>query len=150
MTTDTKASLALLHQELQQSLGNRAPQPTTIDDEAAPARRENSTDATRGEPLVQRAQTRQRELAVRLALLPEEDVRGRTDIETALSTVAGLLTGDLDQISNMTAQALDRWLEANKHLAETAADTVAPAAALSAADASQVPATEAAPSGAPQ
>lgn len=79
---------------------------------------ENSTDATRGEPLAVRAQKRRAELAQALEMLPLEDTRMRSDIEIALAAVDELLTGDTDHLSSMTAVDLNRWLESNKHLAE--------------------------------
>jgi len=82
----------------------------------------NSTDATRGQPLVQRAQTRRAELAAYLETLPATSLRERTDIETAISMVDEQLTGDLEQMSDATRAALSRWLELNKHLAELASD----------------------------
>jgi hypothetical protein len=84
----------------------------------APAHVENTTDATRGEPLAARAQKRKAELEAALEKLPASEVRARNDIELALSTVDGLLTGDVDQLSDVTASNLNRWLEQSKHLAE--------------------------------
>ncbi len=97
------------------------PMPASQDERAetpAPDHHENSTDATRGAPLVQRAQARRAELAALLDKLPEHAVRERTDIGTAITTVDDLLTGDLEHVSNMTSQGLSKWLESNKHLAE--------------------------------
>lgn len=79
---------------------------------------ENSTDATRGQPLALRAQKRKAELEVALAKLPAGELRAGNDITLALSTVDGLLTGDLEHLSDATASALNRWLENTKHLAE--------------------------------
>jgi hypothetical protein len=88
------------------------------DELQTPAHVENSTDATRGEPLVLRAQKRKAELEKALEKLPANDLRGRNDLVLALDTVSGLLTGDLENLSDATASALSRWLESSKHLAE--------------------------------
>ena len=79
----------------------------------------NSTDATRGLPLVQRAQIRKAELEAALSKLTKHDVRQRIDIQTALYIVESLLTGDTEHIDDVTSVELNRWLEHNKHLAET-------------------------------
>jgi hypothetical protein len=84
----------------------------------APAHVENTTDATRGEPLVVRAQKRKAELEAALQKLPADELRARSDIELALTTVDGLLTGDVEKLSDATASQLNRWLEHTKHLAE--------------------------------
>jgi hypothetical protein len=83
-----------------------------------PAQVENTTDATRGEPLAARAQKRRAELEAALQNLPASERRARNDIELALSTVDGLLTGDVGQLPDATASNLNRWLEQSKHLAE--------------------------------
>jgi len=79
---------------------------------------ENSTDATRGEPLALRAQKRKAELEAALTELPADDTRARNDVEIALGAVAELLTGDTDHLAAVTAADLSRWLESSKHLAE--------------------------------
>jgi hypothetical protein len=84
-----------------------------------PSRVENSTDATRGEPLALRAQKRRAELAKALERLPVDELRARNDIEIALASIDELLTGDLDRLSDTTAADLSRLLERTKHLAET-------------------------------
>lgn len=89
----------------------------------APARVENTTDATRGQPLAARAQQRRAELAAALQKLPADELRARGDIELALTTVDGLLTGDVENLSDATASQLDRWLEHTKHLAEVTPPT---------------------------
>ncbi len=78
----------------------------------------NSTDATRGEPLALRAQKRRAELEVALDRLPDDDLRLRSDIEVAISSLDGLLTGDPDHLAAVTAADLSRLLENTKHLAE--------------------------------
>jgi hypothetical protein len=79
---------------------------------------ENSTDATRGEPLAMRAQKRKLELALALAKLPADDMRARNDIDAAMASIDGLLTGDVEHLSDATAADLSRLLENIKHLAE--------------------------------
>jgi hypothetical protein len=88
------------------------------DELQTPAHVENSTDATRGQPLALRAQKRKAELEEALAKVPADDRRGGNDLVLALDTVNGLLTGDLENLSDATASALSRWLESTKHLAE--------------------------------
>jgi hypothetical protein len=79
---------------------------------------ENSTDATRGEPLAMRAQKRKAELEAALAKLPADAQRARGDVETAIGSIAALLTGDVDHMAEATAADLSRLLENSKHLAE--------------------------------
>jgi hypothetical protein len=86
----------------------------------APLHIENSTDATRGEPIVPRVQARRAELQVALQKLAADELRARNDIQLALSSVDALLTGDLEKLSDVTAFELNRWLEHTKHLAEIA------------------------------
>lgn len=89
-----------------------------IEPATVPMHVENSTDATRGEPLAVRAQKRRAELAQALEKLPSDDTRTRNDIEIALGAVDVLLTGDVEHLSSVTAADLSRWLESSKHLAE--------------------------------
>jgi hypothetical protein len=79
---------------------------------------ENSTDATRGEPLAMRARKRKLELERALAKLPADDLRARNDIGVAVASIDGLLTGDVEHLSDATAANLSRLLENIKHLAE--------------------------------
>ena len=79
---------------------------------------ENSTDATRGEPLALRAQKRKAELEAALDKLPADELRARNDIEIAVSSINALLTGDVDHLADTTAAELSRLLENSKHLAE--------------------------------
>src|SRR3954471_21432194 len=79
---------------------------------------ENSTDATRGEPLAMRARKRKLELERALAKLPADDRRARNDIAAAMASIDGLLTGDVEHLSDTTAADLSRLLENIKHLAE--------------------------------
>jgi len=84
----------------------------------APPARENTTDATRGEPLAQRAHARRAELQKALAKLPEAELRARNDLTLALGSIDELLTGDSAHLSDTTADAINRWLETSKHLGE--------------------------------
>jgi hypothetical protein len=80
---------------------------------------ENSTDATRGQPLAERVIVRKNALEQALANLePDASDIDRMAIETAIATANNLLTGDLDHPSDVVAHELNNWLEANKHLAE--------------------------------
>jgi hypothetical protein len=79
---------------------------------------ENGTDATRGEPLAMRARKRKLELALALAKLPADDMQARNDIDAAMASIDGLLTGDAEHLSGATAADLSRLLENIKHLAE--------------------------------
>ena len=81
-------------------------------------RLENTTDATRGQPLWARVLARKNELEDALAELGRHDVIERTAIETALATVYALMTGDLAHPSDVVARSLTHWLERNKHLAQ--------------------------------
>ncbi len=97
------------------------PTPTTTPDDAPDAPRHvNSSDATMGRPIAERVMARKQELETLLAGLDQADTRTRGDIEIALSTVEELLTGDLTHIPPVVASDLSRWLEHNKHLAESA------------------------------
>lgn len=79
---------------------------------------ENTTDATRGQPLAVRVLARKDELEDALADLGPHDYVLRQAIETALATVYTLMTGDLAHPSGVVAHELNRWLERNKHLAQ--------------------------------
>jgi hypothetical protein len=96
---------------------------TTHSNPKQPKHIENSTDATRGEPLAMRAQKRRIELAAALDKIPDEDTRARNDLEIAMSSIDGLLTGDVEHLSDATASELSRLLENSKHLAETVPHT---------------------------
>jgi hypothetical protein len=78
---------------------------------------ENSTDATRGQPLAARVLARKNELEDALANCSRHDVWLRTAIETALTGVYALITGDLAHPPAVVARALNNWLERNKHVA---------------------------------
>lgn len=77
---------------------------------------ENTTDATRGQPLAARVLARKDELEDALADTGEHEVLRRRMIQTALATVYALMTGDLAHPSDVIAHALNTWLERNKHL----------------------------------
>jgi len=64
-----------------------------------------------------RVQARKTELEADLAKLDPGD-RARGDVESALSQVEGLLTGDLDHIPMVVAAELSKWLETSKYLGE--------------------------------
>lgn len=86
----------------------------------APKHVENSTDATRGEPLAVRAEKRKVELEAALAKLPADDLRARNDIELVIGSISSHLTGNVEHLSDTTAAELSRLLENSKHLAEVA------------------------------
>jgi hypothetical protein len=85
----------------------------------------NSVDATAGQPIVTRVLTRKLELEAALSALPETDLRGRSDLDIALTSIGELLTGDLEHVPHVVVASMNRWLERTKHLAETAAVVVA-------------------------
>ena len=78
---------------------------------------ENTTDATRGQPLAARVLARKSELEDALADCGPHEVPRRTALHTALAAVYALITGDLAHPSDVIARALSDWLERNKHLA---------------------------------
>lgn len=78
---------------------------------------ENSTDATRGQPLAVRVLARKDELESELANCGTHETLMKQAIETALATVYSLMTGDLAHPCDVVARGLNRWLERNKHLA---------------------------------
>jgi hypothetical protein len=77
---------------------------------------ENTTDATRGQPLAARVLARKDELEDALADCGCSQVLRRTALQTALATVYALMTGDLVHPPAVIAHALNAWLERNKHL----------------------------------
>jgi hypothetical protein len=78
---------------------------------------ENSTDATRGQPLAARVLARKNELEDALADVSPHDFPRRTAIETALTAVYALISGDIAHPSAVVARAMNTWLERNKHVA---------------------------------
>ena len=81
-------------------------------------RLENTTDATRGQPLAARVLARKDELEDALVELGPGDSYERQAIETALATVYALMTGDLAHPAPVVARDLNLWLERNKLLAQ--------------------------------
>ena len=79
---------------------------------------QNTTDATRGQPLAARVYQRKDELEDALADLDAREVMLRQAIQTALTTIYSLITGDIAHPPDLIARALNRWLERNKHLAQ--------------------------------
>lgn len=77
---------------------------------------ENTTDATRGQPLAARVLARKNELEDALADCGPHDQLLRSTIETALTTVYALITGDLAHPPQVIAHALNAWLERNKYI----------------------------------
>jgi len=80
----------------------------------------NSTDATMGEPLAARAKARREELVNIQSKLGEDRKTEASDLQLAIDTVDGLLTGDPTQLTETTSSDLNRWLEETKHLGERA------------------------------
>jgi hypothetical protein len=97
---------------------------SSIPDVPEPPRYLNSVDATIGQPIVDRVVARKQELEAALAALPADDVRERSDLELALSTIGEMLTGNLSRVPAIVASDMSRWLERTKHLAETPAVAV--------------------------
>jgi hypothetical protein len=77
---------------------------------------ENTTDATRGQPLAARVLARKNELEDALADCGPHDVSQRHAIETALTAIYMLMTGDLVHPPQVVARALSAWLERNKYV----------------------------------
>ena len=78
---------------------------------------ENTTDATRGQPLAARVLARKNELEDALADCGPHDASQRHAIQTALTTIYMLMTGDLVHPPQVVARALSAWLERNKYVA---------------------------------
>ena len=85
---------------------------------------QNTTDATRGQHLRQRVESRRAELEAARAGLPEAN-RERSDIDFALAELSTLMTGDLDNIPSMVGRGLNNWLETSKHVGEHHASNAA-------------------------
>ncbi|MBL0215848.1 MAG: hypothetical protein IPQ07_18450 [Myxococcales bacterium] len=92
----------------------------------------NSVDATAGQPMIMRVQTRKLELETLLAAQPETATGVRGDITLALSTISGLLSGDLEHLPAVVVADMNRWLEQNKHIGERAVPLTPPIAAIDA------------------
>jgi len=80
----------------------------------------NSVDATAHQPILARVTARKQELEALLETLPEGDERSRSAIALALATIDPLLTGDPEHVPAVVAADMNRWLEQNKHVAESA------------------------------
>lgn len=78
---------------------------------------ENTTDATRGQPLAARVLARKNELEDALADCGPHDAWQRHAIQTALAAIYMLMTGDLVHPPQVVARALSAWLERNKYVA---------------------------------
>ncbi len=80
----------------------------------------NSTDATMGQPIVDRVLARKAELEEALERVDDPASHLYSEISLALSTVEPLLTGDLERIPAVVVADMNTWLERNKHVAEIA------------------------------
>lgn len=80
----------------------------------------NSTEATLGQPMVERVQARQQELSTLLADVPETNERLRAEITLALDGASQLLSGDLENVPAVVLADMNNWLERAKHVDETA------------------------------
>ena len=79
---------------------------------------DNTTDAMRGQPLAARVLARKDELEDAFADVSPWDIVERQALDTALTTINGLVIGDLAHPSDVVAHDLSRWLERNKHLGQ--------------------------------
>lgn len=80
----------------------------------------NSTDATIGQPIVERVLFRKAELEEALERVDDPASQLYADISLALSTVEQLLSGDLERVPAVVVADMNNWLERNKHVAESA------------------------------
>lgn len=79
----------------------------------------NPDEPKHGEVLRKLVETRQQQLELVLAQIPKEKSEPpetRADIETALSALKALMTGDLNNIPDVVAEELTQWLETSKYL----------------------------------
>jgi hypothetical protein len=106
------------------TMTDEAQTPATTQPAALAPHMENSTDATRGEPLATRAQKRKVELQAAADKLGA-DVPSRKDIELAIASIDALLLGDAAHLSHATSAELSRLLESSKHLGEDAPTSIA-------------------------
>jgi hypothetical protein len=117
-------------------LDTNTPLPTRADAKTPDAiipHQVNSVDATMGQPIVARVMARKLELETILAAMPESNLLARSNIELALGTINVLLTGDLTKVPAVVVADMSKWLEHNKHLAESAVDpSIAPVAVIDA------------------
>jgi hypothetical protein len=80
----------------------------------------NSTDMTIGQPIVARLQARQQELSTLLVAVPDKNGHLHSEITLALDAVQQLLSGDLANVTPIVLADMNRWLQRNKHVAESA------------------------------
>jgi hypothetical protein len=104
---------------METTMTDEAQMPPTTEPAIAANHVENSTDATRGEPLAIRAQKRKLELQAASEKLGVEEP-ARKAIDLAVASIDALLLGDATHLSHATSQELSRLLESSKHLGETA------------------------------
>jgi hypothetical protein len=97
---------------------------TKINEQGPLAHHVNSVDATMGQPIVARVLARKHELEALQERLPDDALRARGDIDLALNTINELLTGDLARVPPVVVADMSRWLETNKHLAESAVEPI--------------------------
>jgi hypothetical protein len=74
------------------------------------------TPPLHGQGLRVTVEARRHELAAELTEIQKGGPDKGADIEAALGALQALLTGDLDQISPIVAQALTQWIETSKYL----------------------------------
>lgn len=82
----------------------------------------NSVDATTGQPMIARVLSRKAELEAIRQTLHETDLQTLSDIDVALQTIDGLLTGDHANIPPVVVADMSKWLERSRHLAERPVD----------------------------
>ncbi len=82
----------------------------------------NSVDATIGQPMIARVLSRKAELEAIRQTLRETELQTLSDIDLALQTIDGLLTGDHANIPPVVVADMNKWLERSKHLAELPVD----------------------------
>lgn len=100
----------------------------------------NSVDATTGQPMIARVLQRKAELEAIRQTLHETDLHTLSDIDVALQTIEGLLTGDHANIPPVVVADMSKWLERSRHLAERPIDDDAPAVEAAPADGDAAPA----------
>lgn len=117
-TTDEAQKLPTPPEAAKPTTTPEAPKPPAVEAAKVAGHVENSTDATRGEPIATRAQKRQAELQALAAKLPENDP-ARRPLDHAIAAFDTLLTGDITKLAHTTSADLSRLLEQSKHLGET-------------------------------
>jgi electron transfer flavoprotein alpha subunit len=81
-----------------------------------PIANQNTVETMRGHPLAERVLARQAELEAALINIESGQSVEAIAIETALASLAQLLTGDVDHPASMVAHDLNNWLERNRYL----------------------------------